>query len=125
MRKLIVTIFIICALTVELFSQGYTLQFNQVLILSNATVYTVPANKVWKVESAVYTNYYFDYSNSAKVIIDGTTVELMPFEFYDGNGYGRTPISTAFPMWLPQNTTIQPIQKTSKMFVIEFNLVTP
>lgn len=99
------------------------MQFNQVLILNNSTVYTVPANKVWKVESAVYTSYYIDYSSSAKVVIDGTTVDLIPFSFYDGNSYGRAPISTAFPMWLPQNTTIQPIGKTSKMFVIEFNIV--
>jgi hypothetical protein len=123
MRKIIILILFAIIFSGDLYSQGATLQFNQVLVLNNATTYTVPLNKVWKVESAVYSGNNIDYNNSAKVVIDGTTVELMPFSFYDGNGYGRTPYSTAFPMWLPQNTTIQPVQKTSKMFVIEFNVI--
>jgi hypothetical protein len=123
MRK-IVTLFVFAVvLSGDLYAQGATLQFNQVLILNSATPYTVPSNKVWKVESAVYSSYYIDYTNSAKAVIDGTSVDLMPFSFYDGNSYGRIPYSTAFPMWLPQNTTIQPSGKTSKMFVVEFNVV--
>jgi hypothetical protein len=122
-KHLFVFLLFLFTISGDLFSQGGTLQFNQVLILNNGTVYTVPANKVWKVESAVYTDFNIGYSYTAKVVIDGSTVELIPFSFYDGNNWGRSPISTAFPMWLPQNTTIQPIQKTSKMFVIEFNVV--
>lgn len=100
-----------------------TLQFVQVKILTNGTLYTVPTGKVWKVESAVYSSYYISYTASARVIINGVNTELIPFAFYDGNGTDRAPYSTAFPMWLPAGTTIQPSMRTSHMFVIEFTVV--
>lgn len=106
-------------------AQGYDLQFNRAVILTNGTAYTVPADRVWKIESAVYTDYSIGYSETARVTIDGTNVELIPFSFSDGNGIGRAGISTAFPMWLPANTIIKPIQKTSKLFAIEFILISP
>ena len=105
--------------------KAQTLQFSRVMILNNSVSYTVPAGKVWKVESAVYNSYQIGYSQTSRVVIDGATTELIPFVFYDGNAYARAPISTSFPMWLPAGTTIQPIEKVSKMFAIEFTVVTP
>ncbi|MEI6766614.1 MAG: hypothetical protein WCM76_13355 [Bacteroidota bacterium] len=105
-------------------AQSKTLTFNQVLILTNGTSYTVPVNKVWKLESAVYVGIYMDYSTFATAIINSTAVCLIPFSFYDGNSYARTPISTAFPFWAPAGTTVQPTGKTSMISVIEFNVVT-
>jgi hypothetical protein len=115
-------LFFLTLISSILFSQG-NLQFNQVLTLNNGVSYTVPQGKVWKVESAVYTNYYMDYSSAARVLIDNTPVELIPFSFNVGNGPVNQPISTAFPMWLRENSTIQPQQKVAKMFVIEFNII--
>ncbi len=109
-------------LSFSLLGQG-NLQFNQVLTLNNGVNYTVPQGKVGKVESAVYTKYYMDYTSAARVLIDNTAVELIPFSFNVGNGPVNQPISTAFPMWLRENSTIQPQQKVAKMFVIEFNIV--
>ena len=120
MKKILFSLFIIIW---SLNNYGNSLVFNQVLILNNGTTYTVPTGKVWKVVSAVYTNFNIGYSQTCRAIIGGTTVELIPFSFYDGNSYGRSPITTAFPMWLPETTTIKPIELKSKMFVIEFNII--
>jgi hypothetical protein len=104
------------------FAQG-NLQFNQVLLLNNGTSYTVPSGKVWKLESAVYNTYSITYGSSAKLIINGSTVELIPFSFNDGNGTNRAPVTEVFPFWLPENTTIQPTQAVSKVSVVEFNII--
>jgi len=132
MKKTIIKLSIITLIFFILFNLSHnslkaqTLQFSQVLILNNGTQYTVPTNKVWKIESAVYNSYYISYSSSSSkaiVNINGTDVWLIPFSFYDGNNYGRAPVSTAFPMWLPEGTTITPSSGTSKMFAIEFTVV--
>jgi hypothetical protein len=95
-----------------------------VLILSNGTSYTVPVNKVWKLESAVYSGYNMDYNNWASTLINSVSVTFIPFSFYDGNAIARAPISTAFPFWAPAGTTVQPTGKTSMISVIEFNVLT-
>lgn len=103
-------------------AQG-NLQFNQVLLLNNGTTYTVPSGKVWKLESAVYNTYSITYGSSAKLVINGSTVELIPFSFNDGNGTNRAPVTEVFPFWLPENATIQPTQAISKVSVVEFNVI--
>ena len=103
-------------------AQG-NLQFNQVLLLNNGTTYTVPVGKVWKLEGAVFNSYSITYNNSAKLVLNGTTVEVIPFSFNDGNGTSRAPMTSIFPFWLPQNTTIQPTQAISRVSVIEFNIL--
>ena len=108
--------------SISLQAQG-NLQFNQVLLLNNGTTYTVPLGKVWKLESAVYNTYNISYASSAKLVINGATVELIPFSFNDGNGTSRAPITAVFPFWLPENTTVQPTQAISKVSAIEFNVI--
>ncbi len=103
-------------------AQG-NLQFNQVLLLNNGTTYTVPAGKVWKLEGAVYNSYSITYNNSAKLVLNGTTVEVIPFAFNDGNAISRAPMTSIFPFWLPGNTTIQPTQAISRVSALEFNIL--
>lgn len=121
--KLLVILVVILIIKSMSVAEAQTLEFSQVLILTVNVEDTVPSGKVWKVESAVYNSYSINYNSSCKVQIDGTTTEIIPFSFYDGNSYGRSPFSTAFPMWLPEGTRIKPMNATSKMFVVEFNVV--
>ena len=60
----------------NLSGQG-TLQFNKAMILtSDSGQKTVPANKVWKVESYTYHQnyYYYGYSNLGKRIVTGKQI---------------------------------------------------
>ena len=115
-------LFSLIYLSFGLLAQG-NLQFNQVLLLNNGTTYSVPAGKVWKLEGVVFNSYSITYNNTAKLVLNGTTVEVIPFSFNDGNGTSRAPMTSILPFWLPQNTTIQPIQAISRVSVIEFNIV--
>jgi hypothetical protein len=116
------------------FAQG-NLQFNQVKLVS--ALETVPAGKVWKVESVIYnipsgsTTYQTgnlgscsanDY-NSAAIIVDGTPTKV---------GQGTSPLAysngayvhsyTILPIWLPAGTTLSGGVCLNKISVIEFNI---
>jgi hypothetical protein len=122
MPRFIIAFAFLFYLGLSCMAQG-NLQFNQTLVLSLGNTYTVPAGKTWKVESAVYSSPSLTFNNGASAYIDNAKVSLIPFAFYDGTTTGRSPYSTAFPMWLPAATTITPSEQTSKMFVIEFNVI--
>ncbi len=89
------------------------LQFNQVLILdgnSNTPSYTVPAGKVWKIESASISSGsgYFGLS------INGSSVAIVAY----ANG------GNLLPYWLPAGTNVGfYIYQTGKVSIIEFNVV--
>lgn len=127
--------FIIFTLLNQLaFAQG-NLQFNQVKLVT--VLETVPAGKVWKVESVIYnipsgsTTYQTgnlgscsanDY-NSAAIIVDGTPTKV---------GQGTSPLAysngayvhsyTILPIWLPAGTTLSGGVCLNKISVIEFNI---
>ena len=91
--------------------QAQTLQFSQVLLVS--TTQTVPANKVWKVESVMpinQTSIYHQIVVNSNTIIVGTTN-------YSGSWFN------AFPMWLPAGTTLAAGSTVFRVSVIEFTVV--
>lgn len=132
MRTLYIAFFIL--LNQLAFAQG-NLQFNQVKLVTAQE--TVPAGKVWKVESVIYnipegsTTYQTgnlgscsanDY-NSAAIIVAGTPTKV---------GQGTSPLAysngayvhsyTILPIWLPAGTTLSGGICLNKISVIEFNI---
>jgi len=114
----------------NLSGQG-TLQFNKAMILtSDSGQKTVPANKVWKVESYSYLQnyYYYGYSNYGNVNWSGGTLNpctgatsgTTNVNFFlqsqcnstyanfviNGNRFNGTS-STAFPLWLPSGVVLE------------------
>ena len=113
------------------------LEFDQVLLISNSD--TVPAGKVWKVESVIYniphqnagyatsssssycsSGYYRNYA----ITIDGTPTKVgqgsMPTS-YSSAAYMHS--YTMLPIWLPAGTTLDGGPCQNKISVIEFTLI--
>jgi hypothetical protein len=132
MKKLYFILFIL--INQLAFAQG-NLQFNQVKLVT--ALETVPAGKVWKIESVIYniaegsTTYQTgnygncntnDY-NSAAIIVAGTPTKV---------GQGTSPLGyssgsyvhsyTILPIWLPAGTTLSGGICLNKISVIEFNI---
>jgi hypothetical protein len=125
-------VFIMCRAGNSAYAQGYTLQFNRVLLVSSV-LQTVPANKVWKVEKMLTSSFMiYQYSsgncNSSnsdpyQVIIDGAVYFLAEELTTGQSGYQYAPGSTKGPLWLPAGTTLKTQCSSSLLSIIEFNLV--
>ncbi len=112
------------------FSQG-NLQFNQVVIV-NDQVQTVPAGKVWKVESyqqqqvSISTSFpttgCSDLARPRPYLIDN-----IQYHNIEGIGHGNTSFaSTAknnFPFWLKAGQTLKTSCPGDILSVLEFNIV--
>lgn len=91
-----------------------TLQFSRVLLVS--TTQTVPANKVWKVESVVpYSQNYVWHE-----VVVNSLISMVGH--VNQVGTGDVWFNT-FPMWLPAGTTLAAGQKVNYVSVIEFTVV--
>ena len=102
----------ICFVSLNLSAQG-NLQFNQVLTL-DATVagnaVTVPAGKVWKIESVAFSN------NNAYFQIQWSGVNYFVLN-------NSTPYAN-LPYWLPSNESVSLVANVNaKVSIIEFNVV--
>jgi hypothetical protein len=99
-------------LSINSFAQG-NLQFNQVLILDASTsgiAHTVPAGKVWKIESVAMS------SNNAYFQIQWAGLSF--FIVNTSSAYNN------LPFWLPSSAAVTFIASaTTKVSVIEFNVV--
>ncbi len=120
-------------LSQSLFCQ-YNLDFSQVKLVSVQE--TVPANKVWKIESVIYnipqTSSGVQTSNgscasgsyeSTAIVVDGTSTKV-------GNGtvpaaysnVTNTHSYTSLPFWIPAGTTLSGGTCLNKISIIEFNI---
>lgn len=110
MKKLI--LIIICFVSLQLSAQG-NLQFNQVLSLdanSAGNPVTVPAGKVWKIESVAFS------SNNAYFQIKWGGVNYFVLN-------NTTPYAN-LPYWLPSNESVSLVANVNaKVSIIEFNIV--
>ncbi len=124
-------------------AQG-SLQFNQVKLIDN-TEETVPEGKVWKIVGVAGTqvlqhdrsggNYSIPNAiNPAKnrIIINGNTIDVGIPAIGAGAGAGYnnflfntaySNIPTNFPLWLPENTSLQASDNIKYISVIEFNII--
>ena len=134
--RIIVTFWLLltscCILVTGLHAQG-TLQYNQVLLVS--TVQTVPSGKVWKVESILASSDLTSgisvsssqlVSNSATMLVNGSTVYVDGVIYANYSSYGKTITDTQptkLPLWLPAGTTLASSANALYVSVIEFNIV--
>lgn len=111
MRKFFLFVLISFIFIVAEKVQSQTLQFSQVLLISNTQ--TVPANKVWKVESPLPS--WGGGSTTNTITIDGNLVVV---------AIGGSAISgISFPIWLPAGTTLAGGQNIPRISVVEFTVV--
>ena len=110
MKKLI--LIAICFISLQLSAQG-NLQFNQVLTLDanvGGNAVTVPAGKVWKIESVAFSN------NNAYFQIQWGGVNYFVLN-------NTTPYAN-LPFWLPSNESVSLVANVNaKVSIIEFNVV--
>jgi hypothetical protein len=122
-----------------LFSQG-NLQFNQVLLLTGTG--TVPASKVWKVESVLSSSTLAAYNDntssvntvSLNILVNGITVTVERSSVGIGSQTGSAGVMRAYwgyasggvtrlPFWLPAGSTLAPSTNAMGVSVIEFNVL--
>jgi hypothetical protein len=106
--------------------QGQTLQFSRVLFVT--TTQTVPANKVWKVESILYsaapTNIMGGNQND-QLVIDGNALTVRATRSSNG-GYNAVTYGVweqKLPLWMPAGSTLAAGQNVNSISVIEFTVV--
>ena len=116
-------------------AQG-NLQFNQVKLVT--TLQTVPANKVWKVESVIFpipaddppfvssgsTGCSFNTRRNYAISIDGTLTKVGHLASgYANSSWDYYFMTTSLPVWLPAGATLSGGPCNNKISVIEFNIV--
>jgi len=115
-----------------LFSQ-YNLQLNQVILVSN-TVQTVPAGKVWKVESYMQAGVTISDMSESTATCNfpgrhhAMIVNNQLYYLINGSpGHGSTgtfmAVGNSLPMWLPAGSTLRTSCVSDMLSVLEFNLV--
>ena len=110
-----------------------SLQFNQVKLVTTAQ--TVPANKVWKVESVIFpipaddppfvtSGCSFNTRRNYAISIDGTLTKVgnLASAFTNGS-WEYFFMTTTLPVWLPAGATLSGGPCNNKISVIEFNIV--
>jgi hypothetical protein len=133
MKKcLIFLVFVTMGLCVM--AQG-NLQFNQVKLVT--TLETVPAGKVWKVESVIYniaptaTGYQTGAGSCNSTSYESTAIEVAGVPTKVGQGTQPASYSsliythsyTILPLWLPTGTSLSGGTCLNKVSVIEFNII--
>lgn len=126
MRHLLLVLLLASALPIATKMHSQTLQFSQVLVVS--TTQTVPANKVWKVESILYSAAPINImggSQNDQLTIDGTAMTVRATRSSNGgyNGITYGVWEQKLPLWLPAGSTLAAGQNVHSISVIEFAVV--
>lgn len=130
----IILCFVYIILLGSFYAQG-NLQFNQVKLVS--TQETVPAGKVWKVESVIYniaptaTGYQSGAGSCSSNSYESTAIEVAGVPTKVGQGTQPASYSnlvythsyTILPLWLPAGTNLSGGTCLNKISVIEFNII--
>jgi hypothetical protein len=129
MKKIILTLLLSVGINLVINAQG-NLQFNQAKLVS--TVETVPAGKVWKVESVLYSqviqqgaiNNLATYHDNAQILINGNSLSIRSVRQVDGGSGGKSGFvwEVNYPIWLPSGTTLAAGGGVIYLSVIEFNI---
>ena len=126
MRTLLLFAFVVSLFSLVKTSQAQTLQFSQVLLVTSSQ--TVPANKVWKVESYTPSSVYGVHQGSPQthaILVNSLSrIVGMVAGGSSGYNYAHSAYSfNSFPMWLPAGTTLAVSTGVSQLSVIEFTVV--
>jgi hypothetical protein len=94
------------------------LQFNQVKLVT--TVDTVPAKKVWKVESVLYSNA----NKSSYITMNGTGLLVRLIDLVPWASMATDMIwEMKYPFWLPAGSTLAISTNVVYISVIEYDIV--
>jgi hypothetical protein len=133
MNKLYLILFVL--LNQLAYAQG-NLQFNQVKLVT--ALETVPAGKVWKIESVIYnipsemSSYQTSQSLSCGVnTFQNFAIEVAGVPTKTGQGVGALQLSnitytqgyTELPIWLPGGVTLSGGPCLNKVSILEFNII--
>ena len=133
MKKLYFILFIL--LNQLAFAQG-NLQFNQVKLVT--ALETVPAGKVWKIESVIYNipSEMSSYQTSQSLSCGVNTfwnfaIEVAGVPTKTGQGVNALQLSnitytqgyTELPIWLPGGATLSGGPCLNKVSILEFNII--
>lgn len=120
--------FSVSLFAISLRGTGQSLQFSQVLLIT--TTQTVPANKVWKVESYTPSAVYAIHSGTPQthaILVNNLSRIVGMSAGFNGN-FNSNSVHDAysfksFPMWLPSNTTLAVSTGVGQLSVVEFTVV--
>jgi hypothetical protein len=116
-KKIIYRFVILCSFAFvyanEAKAQG-NLQFNQVKLVSTSD--TVPANKVWKVESVLYSSEHY---NNSTINLNGQVVYVRTYAVSNGQSVWEM----SFPFWVPEGTILSVGANVRKISIIEYNII--
>lgn len=124
MRQLLLIVFFTSSLS--LFGQA-NLEFNQVKLIAASE--TVPTNKVWKIESVLYSPHNFTSNSSQEInnqiILNGTNLIVRTLKYYAQINYGAYSLvwEQTFPIWLPAGSILASSTGVFGISVIEYNLI--
>jgi hypothetical protein len=130
MKKIIILFSLFSSIYIDGFSQG-NLQFNKV-IFKNCSFYPpsfsdsliVPANKVWKIESAGLYRPSGGFSDMGKRLTLGALT--LDFVEYVSTTMMANLTKSSFPIWLPEGKYFigaGGLQTSASLSIIEFNIV--
>jgi hypothetical protein len=128
MRSYLLFAFVVSLFSLGNTSQAQTLQFSQVLLVTSSQ--TVPANKVWKVESYTPSAVYAIHSGTPQthaILVNNLSRIVGMTAGFNGN-HSSSSVHDAysfksFPMWLPSNTTLAVSTGVAQLSVVEFTVV--
>jgi hypothetical protein len=117
---------ICCLVFYKGIGQG-NLEFSQVKLVGS-TQETVPAGKIWKLESALSTSSLTistgttsPQNETTNIIINGTNIVIKSSW---GSSYASSALEpTDLPIWLPAGTTLRAGTNVFRISVIEFNVI--
>ena len=114
---------------------GASLQFSRVMLLG-ATADTVPAGKVWKLESVLSAsqlapglpsnNSALDKTNTLQIKVNANVITISSwlenvYSSYRGHtAFGRV---SELPIWLPAGTSLEIFTNAAYISVIEFDVI--
>lgn len=95
------------------------LQFNQVKLVT--TVDTVPAKKVWKVESILYSNS----NTNSYILLNGTSLLVRYINVVSPWGAGSAGLvwEMKYPFWLPAGSALAKSTNVESISIIEYDIV--
>ncbi len=141
MKKIVPILFLLLTQGASAVAQTDSeLKFSRVVLVENVAQ-TVPAGKVWKVESALYNGgapfclatsaiYLCSQQNGVRAVegimtflINGLGVSI-PISYSISNVvYNTAPNINNFPFWLPAGSTLQASTNVRYLSVLEFSVV--
>ena len=108
---------------------GQTLSYSQTVLISNA-VQTVPANKVWKIESFLptTTKVTSTFPTAFNMVVNGNAYPVGHSAFGNVSGnnaeaWSSSMVNTSFPFWLPAGSTLAAGTGIGLISVIEFSVI--